>query len=86
MFMPLEEAVLKIIADHLGLPRFSLSLEDHITHDLGADSLDRLELIMTVEELLSIKIPEASIASIERIADVVNLAREMLPNKVKVEL
>lgn len=67
----IEESILRIVGDHLGIPGPTLSLDSHIMHDLGADSLDRLELIMTVEELFRIKIAEKDITDIERIGDIV---------------
>lgn len=72
----IEEMVLRIVGDHLGIPGPALSLDSHITQDLGADSLDRLELIMTVEELFAIKIPEENIVCIERIDDIVSAIKK----------
>jgi len=66
-----EEAILRIVGDHLGIPGPTLSLDARIIEDLGADSLDLLELIMTIEELFEIRIPEEHIAGICRLGDIV---------------
>ena len=81
-----EETVLRIVGDHLGIPGPTLSLDSHIMHDLGADSLDRLELIMTIEELFGIKIAEKDIAGIERIGDIVAAIKNTSPSTGKMNL
>ena len=81
----LAEVVLKIVGDHLGTPSVALSLGDHIQEDLGADSLDRLELVMTVEELLRMKIQQRDVARIARIGDIVELLQNRLPADLDVD-
>lgn len=71
-----SDLVLSIVGDHLGIPGPTLSLGDHIMGDLGADSLDRLELFMTVEELFGVKIPSSKIGSVNTIGDLVNVIEE----------
>ena len=80
-----EEMVLEIIGDHFGLPSPSLSLDTHIMNDCGADWFDQLELIMTVEELFGIKIPEESTSQVERIQDIFNAIIEISPSKSHLE-
>lgn len=79
------EMVLEIIGDHFGLPAPSLSLDTHIMKDCGADWYDQMELIMTVEELFGIKIPEESTSRVERIQDIVNAIVKILPSKLHLE-
>lgn len=67
----IEEMVMKIVGDHLGVPGSTLNLEMNIIDDLGADAFDQLELIMTVEELFEIKIPDEELPKIHRIGDIV---------------
>lgn len=76
-----KEEVLRIIGDHLGIPGATLRLEAHLAYDLGADSLDRVELIMTIEERFRIKIPEEDIGGIDRITDIVAYVEKALQNK-----
>ena len=82
----IREIVLEIIGDHLGLPAPTLSLENNIAYDLGADSLDKMELIMTIEELFNIKILDQDFSSIEIIGDVVDAIHKTSITKEQIEL
>jgi acyl carrier protein len=75
----IEDIAKRIVGDHFGIPGAILTLETHIANDLGADEIDRLELIMTVEELFEIRIPEVKLPTIVQIRDIVNVLKEMLP-------
>lgn len=76
----IEEMVLEIVGDHMGKPAPTITLEDHISNDLGADSLDQMELIMTIEELFNIKIPDRDIANIKCVRDIVMATEKALPS------
>ncbi len=80
-----EEMVFEVIGDHFGLPAPSLSLNTRIMPDCGADWFDQMELIMTVEELFGIKIPEESRSKVETIGDIVNSILEVSPSKSHLE-
>ena len=75
-FSSAKDLVLRVVGDHLGIPAPALSLQDHINIDLGADSLDRLELIMTIEELFEIKISDKETEKIKTIGDITKLVEE----------
>ena len=49
-----EEKVKKIVMDHLGIEESKISLDSKFIDDLGADSLDTVELVMAFEEQFSI--------------------------------
>ena len=53
-----EEQVKKIVVDHLGIEESKVSSESKFIDDLGADSLDTVELVMAFEEKFSIEIPD----------------------------
>lgn len=61
----------RLVAGHLGVPVISLRMVDRIMEDLGADSLDQLELIMTAEEVFRLRIGLAKAQRIETLADLV---------------
>lgn len=84
--LTLEDLVLKIVGDHLGIPAATLSLDTHIMNDLGADSLDRLELLMTVEELFEIKIAQEDVSGIERIGDIVEAIKKVTPRATETDV
>ena len=54
-----EQTVRQIIADQLGLEVSQISENASFADDLGADSLDRVELIMAFEETFNLEIPDA---------------------------
>ena len=52
-----EERVIEIISEQLGLDKDEIQLEASFIDDLGADSLDIVEMIMTIEDDFDIEIP-----------------------------
>ena len=53
-----EEKVKKIVMEHLGIEENKISLNSKFIDDLGADSLDTVELVMAFEEEFGIEIPD----------------------------
>tara|TARA_B100001123_G_C14345584_1_gene644935 strand:- start:78 stop:311 length:234 start_codon:yes stop_codon:yes gene_type:complete len=53
-----EELVKKIVVDHLGIDESKVTVDSKFIDDLGADSLDTVELVMAFEEQFSIEIPD----------------------------
>ena len=53
-----EEKVKKIVVDHLGIDENKITLDSKFIDDLGADSLDTVELVMAFEEKFDIEIPD----------------------------
>ena len=53
-----EEQVRKIVVDHLGIDESKVTPESKFIDDLGADSLDTVELVMAFEEKFEIEIPD----------------------------
>ena len=53
-----EQQVKKIIVDHLGIDESKVTADSKFIDDLGADSLDTVELVMAFEEQFSIEIPD----------------------------
>jgi acyl carrier protein len=56
--MSLEEKVRDIIVDKLGVAPDKVKAEAHFIDDLGADSLDTVELVMAFEEEFNVEIPD----------------------------
>ena len=54
----IEEQVKKIVVDHLGIDESKVTSESKFIDDLGADSLDTVELVMAFEEKFGIEIPD----------------------------
>ena len=54
----IEEQVKKIVVEHLGIDETKVTPEARFIDDLGADSLDTVELVMAFEEKFAIEIPD----------------------------
>lgn len=63
------EKVKKMLADQLDADEADLTMETNIAKDLDADSLDVVELLMTIEDEFSIEIPDEEIENIKTIGD-----------------
>lgn len=80
--MPIiEERVKKIIAEQLGVNENEITNESSFVDDLGADSLDTVELVMALEEEFSIEIPDEDAEKITT----VHQAVEYIKSHVKEE-
>jgi acyl carrier protein len=66
------EKVRDIIAEELGIEEDTIKLDSNLTDDLGADSLDAIELIMAVEEAFSVEIDDSEASKIRLVSDIVN--------------
>ena len=66
----LQERLYVLLASQLGLEREELVPEAHILDDLGADSLDVVELMMAIEESFEIVVPDEDVERLQTIADV----------------
>ena len=62
----------EVIVDQLGVDADQVTLEANFIDDLGADSLDTVELIMAFEEEFDIEIPDADAENIKTVQDVIN--------------
>ena len=64
--------VKKIVADHLGIDEAKVTEESSFIDDLGADSLDTVELVMAFEEEFGIEIPDDAAETILSVGDAIN--------------
>ncbi len=67
-----EERVIDIVAEQLGVEKDKVSRDTHFVNDLGADSLDTVELVMELEEEFDISIPEDSAEKDQRVGEAVD--------------
>lgn len=70
--MAVQDKVKQIIKDQLGVEDNEISPAASFVDDLGADSLDRVELIMAFEEAFDIEIPDEQAESIKTVQDAVD--------------
>ncbi|MCK9485074.1 MAG: acyl carrier protein [Candidatus Marinimicrobia bacterium] len=64
--------VQEIVAEKLGIEKSKITMEASFIDDLGADSLDTVELIMKMEEDFGIEIPDEEAEKLKTVGDVVN--------------
>ena len=64
-----EDRVAEIIVEQLGIPKEEIVPEASFIDDLGADSLDIVELVMAMEETFDIEIPDDDAEKIQTIGD-----------------
>jgi acyl carrier protein len=68
----IEGKVKSIIADQLGVSEDEIKPESSFIEDLGADSLDIVELVMAMEEEFEIEIPDEEAENIKTVGDATN--------------
>ena len=74
----ISSKVKKIVADHLGIDEAKVTEESSLIDDLGADSLDTVELVMAFEEEFKCEIPDDIAEKIVTVKDAVNFIEEKL--------
>ena len=62
----------EIIVEQLGVEEDAVTLEANIQEDLGADSLDIVDLIQTIEDEYDLEIPDEAVEEIKTVNDIVN--------------
>ena len=76
-----EEKVKDIIVEELGVEREKLTTEASFMEDLGADSLDTVELVMAFEKEFDIDIPDEEAEKLRTVGDALKYLNEKLGNK-----
>ncbi len=71
----IEERVKKVVVEQLGVSEDQVTPEASFVDDLGADSLDTVELVMALEEEFDAEIPDDKAESIVRVKDAVDFIK-----------
>jgi len=71
--------VRRVIVEKLIIEESEVKYESHIVNDLGADSLDQIEIIMAIEVDFSMSIPDEVMEDFEKVEDIVNYIEDKLP-------
>ncbi len=71
----IADRVKKIVVEHLGVEEDKVAEGASFIDDLGADSLDTVELVMAFEEEFSIEIPDDAAKDIQTVGDAVNFIK-----------
>jgi acyl carrier protein len=79
--MGIEERVTDIVVEQLGLDRDKVHPESKFVDDLGADSLDTVELVMALEEEFGIEIPDDEAEKITTLREAISYIEQHANNK-----
>ena len=71
------EEIAKMLAEQLDIPVSKVTLESNIIDDLGADSLDIVETLMTLEDNTGKTIPDEKVANIKTVGDLVDVLNSL---------
>lgn len=66
------EKIRSILCDQLDVEEQDITMESNIAEDLGADSLDVVDLIMSIEDEFELEVPDDQIENIKTVGDVVS--------------
>ena len=78
--MSIQSKIISLTATQLGLGEDTISLDSNFMDDLGADSLDTVELVMNIEEEFNIEIPDHEVEQMETVGSVLNYLTANLSN------
>lgn len=73
------DKIASVLAEQLGIDKSTINENSNIVEDLGADSLDVVELLITVEETYNISVSDEEAATIATVGDIASL----LSSKIK---
>jgi acyl carrier protein len=79
--MSVEEKVKDIIAEQLGVKKEEIKPESSFIDDLGADSLDTVEVVMALEEEFGIEIPDEDAEKITTVGEATKYIEEKVKSK-----
>ena len=68
----MEQKIIKLIAEKLNKKVDEIKMESRLVEDLGADSLDVVELVMSFEDEFGIALPDEDVANLKTIKDIVD--------------
>ena len=74
----INERVIKMVAEQLGLKEDEVNAESSFVEDLGADSLDTVELIMALEEEFDTEIPDEDAEKLASVRDAIDYINKNL--------
>ncbi len=71
------DKIAAMLAEQLGIPQSKITLESKIVDDLGADSLDVVELLMQLEDQTGKSIPDDKVSEIKTVGDLVEVIEKL---------
>jgi acyl carrier protein len=65
------DEIREILADQLDVNMDDITMESNLSDDLGADSLDAIDIVMSIEDQYSIEVPDETIETMKTVEDIV---------------
>lgn len=78
----IQDRVKKIVSEQLGVKEDEVSNDSRFVDDLGADSLDTVELVMALEEEFETEIPDEQAEKIETVQDAIDYIKSHIDEEV----
>ena len=72
----IKEEVINLLAEHLSYDKSKIQLKSNIIDDLGADSLDAVEIVMALEEKYGISILDSEAENIKNVEQLIKIVEE----------
>ena len=66
------DEVREILAEQLDVDKDSIEMNSQLAEDLGADSLDAIDIVMTIEDQYAIEVPDENIENMKTVEDIVS--------------
>lgn len=66
------DEVREILSEQLDVDKDSIEMNSKLAEDLGADSLDAIDIVMTIEDQYAIEVPDESIENMKTVEDIVS--------------
>lgn len=80
---PIDAQVIAIIEDQLGVDREEITRDSTFRDDLGADSLDAIELVMTVEEAFGVEISDETAETLTTVGQLIAHVEQLVAKKAQ---
>lgn len=71
------EKIAALLAEQLGIPQSKITLDSKIVDDLGADSLDVVELLMQLEDATGKTVPDEEVTKIKTVGELVEVIEKL---------
>jgi acyl carrier protein len=72
------DEVKEILVEQLGVDENDIELSSSLTDDLGADSIDAIDIVMSIEDQYSIEVPDETIETMKTVEDIVSFIENNL--------
>jgi len=73
----IEEKIIKLVAKHLQVSESKVTPESDLFDDLGADSLDSIEMVLQLESNFDIEVSDEEIDGIRQVKDIIRLVEDL---------